>query len=236
MATQSQSQPEKKEGFFSRYLDPIWRLSEMIYGILIVMTFTLAFRSIDANTINAEMASGEAVRRMFLAAMGCTIAWGFIDGVMYIMTSLFERANSQRLVRTIQTAPDKQAAIAAIQDEMDEELSVVDPADRQALYNTLYEGLRDVELKRTGVIRDDVMGAIAVALIAFVAVLPVVVPFLFIPDPVAAIRASNLIAVVMLFLIGYRWAKYVNANPWKIGALLSGVAVVIVMIAIPLGG
>ena len=156
--SQSESKPQK-EGFFRRYLDPTWRLSEIIYGILIVMTFTLAFRSIDSPAFNSAQLAQEAVRRMFLAAMGCTIAWGMIDAVMYILLSLFERATDQRLVRAVQSAPTESAAIEAIRDEMDEELSVVDEGDRQALYRTLYNGLQDVPLKRVSVTRDDVMGA-----------------------------------------------------------------------------
>jgi hypothetical protein len=40
----------------------------------------------------------------------------------------------------------------------------------------------------------------------------------------------------VLFSAGYRWGQYTGATPWKTGLLLMSLALVIVLIAIPLGG
>lgn len=66
--------------FISRYLNPIDSLAEIIYSLLIVMTFTMAFRAFDANTA-PDAAAAEGVTPLFIAAIGCTIAWGLIAGV-----------------------------------------------------------------------------------------------------------------------------------------------------------
>jgi hypothetical protein len=227
--------------FVSRYLDPMDRLLELIYGLLIVMTFTMAFRAIDANAFPRALAI-ESVNRLFIAAFGCTIAWGLIDGVIYMLTCVAERGEAQRMLKAVKEAPDETTAIAAVADQFDSTLEpVMGEAERQEVYCDVLHHLRDNEskpegAKPEGVKREDVYGAIATVMMAVVATLPVVIPFLFIRDPFAALRASNLIAIAMLFIAGYRWAKHAGGKPLKIGLLLAGIGVVMVLVAIPLGG
>jgi hypothetical protein len=222
--------------FISRYLEPIDRLTEIIYGVLIVMTFTMAFRAFEANFVPQALVA-ESVRRLFIAAFGCTVAWGLIDGVVYVLTSVAERGEKQRIIKDIRQSPDEPAAVTAVSGVLDSLLApVTGDADRQALYRGIVRHLRDNAPKPQGVERDDVYGAIALVLITLVATLPVVIPLLFISDPFIALRASNVIAIGMLFIAGYRWAKHAGAKPLKTGLLLAGIGVVMVLVAIPLGG
>jgi len=231
-----QAQPIQRQRFTARYLDPVDRLAEVVYGVLIVLTFTLAYRGIEFRYFSAESAA-TAVQRMLLAALGCAIAWGFIDGVMYILTSMFERSERQRLLVEIQGAPDERAALTLVEDKLDDTLGeVLTDEQRAQLSVAMYQRLKDIPPKRIAVIRDDVFGAIAVFLLAVVATLPVAIPFMFIDDPVLAIRMSNLIAIVMLFLVGAAWARYIGARPLRMGLLLAGIGLALVLIAIPLGG
>jgi VIT1/CCC1 family predicted Fe2+/Mn2+ transporter len=108
--------------------------------------------------------------------------------------------------------------------------------ERDRLYRSLYSRYRTHALRTVGIQRDDVYGAFAIFVLSVVATLPVALPFLLSSTPLVAMRLSNLIAIAMLFGIGFRWAKYVYANPWKIGSLLALIGVAIVLIAIPLGG
>ena len=69
------------------------------------------------------------------------------------------------------------------------------------------------------------------------AVLPSFVPLVLLrQQPVLAIRLSNVVSFTVLFLAGYRWGKYTGANPWKTGLLLFGAGVIMIAVAIPLGG
>jgi VIT1/CCC1 family predicted Fe2+/Mn2+ transporter len=157
--------------------------------------------------------------------------------VIYVLSSVAERAEKERLVKAIRKAPDEQTAIVAIEDRLDAQLApVTSDEERQRLYHDVFNHLRDIEPTQEGVEREDVYGAVALVVMAIVATLPVVVPFLFIHDPFAAIRVSNLIAITMLFIVGYHWAKRAGAKPVKIGLLLAGIGVAIVLVAIPLGG
>jgi VIT1/CCC1 family predicted Fe2+/Mn2+ transporter len=232
-----ETKPAKKESFFNRYLDPVDRLAEVIYGILIVMTFTMAFAGIDASYLQNQDIATQMVSRLFVAAFGCTIAWGIIDAVMYVLTSLFERAERQRVVRAAHEAKTEDDAITVLADELDDSLlDALSEEERDTLYRALFRRFHTKPLAEVSVRRDDIYGAIAVFLLAVIATLPVALPFLISNDPFIAMRLSNVIAVLMLFFVGFRWAKYVHANPWKIGLSLAAFGVVIVLIAIPLGG
>jgi VIT1/CCC1 family predicted Fe2+/Mn2+ transporter len=66
-----------------RVLEPIERVSEVIFGVLMAMTFIGALNV-------AEAGQGE-VRKVLVAALGCNIAWGLADAVMYVVGTLTER-------------------------------------------------------------------------------------------------------------------------------------------------
>src|SRR4051812_16016432 len=171
----SKDQPLHRQRFTARYLDPVDRLAEIVYGVLVVLTFTLAYRGIEFRYGSSESMS-TAVQRMLLAAIGCTVAWGLIDSVMYILTSMFERSERQRLLVDIQRAPDERAALALIGDELGEAVGgVLTDEQRAQLSASIYQRLKDDRPKRIGVTRDDVFGAVAVFLLAVVATLPVAI-------------------------------------------------------------
>ena len=221
--------------FLSAYLDPISRLQELIYGVLIVMTFTMAFKAVgthDDVTVGAQ-----EVSQMFLAAFGCTVAWGFIDGVMSVLTNLASRGQANRMVRAVQAAPDHDAALAAIAGELDDTLDpITSDEERQRIYAGVLVQVKDNTLQPVGVERDDIYGAIGLVIISIIATLPVLVPLLFVRDPNFAIRLSNIIAIVMLFAAGFYYGKAVGTRPLINGLTVAGIGVIMVLVAIPLGG
>jgi hypothetical protein len=233
----NEEKPTQRQGIIARYLEPVDRLAEIIYGVLIVMTFTLTYRGIDANMLPANIDASDLVRRLFLAAFGCVIAWGLIDAFMYVLLSVFGRAEQQRVVRTIHAATDEAAGIIAVSDALDDELlEALNDEERAHLHHALVQRYQAMPLPRVGVTRDDLYGALAIFALAVVATLPVALPFLLTSDPLLAMRLSNLVAIILLFVVGYRWASYLQTNPWKFGAFLALFGVIIVLIAIPLGG
>jgi hypothetical protein len=83
-------------------LDPIDRVSEVVFGVLMAMTF------IGAMNV-AEAGQGE-VRKVLIAALGCNIAWGLTDGVMHVVAILTERTRER--VSTRLTGHDFKEAFA----------------------------------------------------------------------------------------------------------------------------
>lgn len=242
MAARSPYRPRHRlkpaSGLFDRILDPIDRLSETIFSILILLTFTLAFRIIRLSGDPGQAFSIENMNDLLVGAVGAILAWGMIDGVMYALFSLFERGEKHRLLKEIQIAETDQDAVDVIADELDFILEpIADEGLRQKLYFGVLDHLRDSKPRRIEFTRDDFTGALGHVIVAMIAVLPSLVPLLLLrQNPDLAIRLSNIVSFIVLFSAGYRWGIYTGANPWKTGLLLMAVAVVIVLIAILLGG
>jgi len=214
-----------------RYLAPNESLTEAVAGLIMVLTFTLAASIVTDG-------GQDAARKALFGAIGCNVAWGIIDAVLYVMDGVFERNRRVRLAQAIASVPDEPAAMAAIQHELDPYLaSVTLPEDREQLYRHIRSSLVEGRLpQRTGVLRDDVVGALAVFCVVLATALPAILPLALIHQPLLALRVSNLLVVALLFIVGYRWAKHVDANPWLTGLGLMGVGLALVAVAIPLGG
>jgi len=210
------------------YLKPSESLTEIVAGLIMVLSFTLA-----ASVLNGGGQDG--AQAALLSAIGCNAAWGIIDAVFYMMTSAFDRNRRLRLARAIASTPDESAALTAIRSELNPYLaSVTRPEDRERLYRGVRKLLAHGRLsRRTGLVLGDFMGAIEVFCIA---ALPAVLPLLLIDHPWLALRISNLLVVVLLFVTGYHWAKYVDASRWIAGLGLMGLGLALVAIAILLGG
>jgi VIT1/CCC1 family predicted Fe2+/Mn2+ transporter len=91
-------------------------------------------------------------------------------------------------------------------------------------------------IERTRLHAEDVKGALACAWLVIASTFPVVVPFIFFDDAQFAIRLSNALLIVMLFLVGYQWGGYANVGKWISGAIFTVVGLFLVALAIALGG
>lgn len=217
-------------------LDPIDRLAETIYSVLILLTFTLAFRIFHLGS--GEAVTSEYVNELLLGAILAILAWGVIDGIVYALTEVFERGEKHRILLYIEAADSPEEAVEAVADELDFILEpITSESQRRALYAEILEHLHDSQPQPVRLTRADLTGGAASVLVAVLAVLPSLIPFaLFRDDPALAIRISNIISFLVLFYSGYEWGKYTGTNPWKTGLLLLAVGVLLVAIAIPFGG
>jgi len=233
-----QSRARPKKYFPERLLDPIDLLSEMIFSILIVLTFTLAFWIFKLGNDPGQVISAEYIDDLLIGALGATVASGLIDGIMYALMSMFERGEKHRLLLRIQTATTQEEGIEAIAEELDHVLEPITGLEkRRALYADVLEHLHDSHPRPVRLTREDLVGAFGSVLVAIIAVLPSLAPLLLLRSNYAlAIRVSNVVSFVVLFIAGYQWGRHTGANPWKTGLLLFAVGAIMVLIAIPLGG
>ncbi len=227
-----------KESFLGRLLDPIDRLSETIFSILILLTFTLAFRIIKLGANSEQPIPSTYIVELLIGAAGATLAWGIIDGIMYALLSMFARGESHRLLQQLQTVTSEEEGIEIVADELDHILEPITGAEqRRLLYQDVLEHLRGGVPQPVRLSREDIAGGFGSVLVAVLAVLPSFVPLvLFFNHPSLAIRASNMVSFFMLFIAGYQWGKYTGSNALATGLLLAGIGAIMVLIAIPLGG
>src|SRR5262245_6425045 len=93
-----------------RVLDPTERVSEVLFGIIMVLTFT--------GSLSVATAGREDTREMLIGAIGCNIAWGIVDAIFYLMASLTERARGRMALRAVRTATDARHAHREIADAL----------------------------------------------------------------------------------------------------------------------
>ena len=218
--------------FVRRYLDPASRLGEILFGLIMVLTVTL--------TAGLTVAEGRAgVRQLLLAAIGCNLAWGIIDAVMYIMNCVTERSGKVRLIEAVQRARDARAALDIIQNEIEPELqSLLDPEEREAFSRSILNHVAKARITnaRARVAKDDLYGALACFWLVFVSCLPAAIPFLIFSQPHFALRVSNFLLIALLFLVGQKWAQYAGTNRLFTGSAMVTIGLVLVGVAILLGG
>jgi len=218
-------EPEKEK--HARVLDPVSRISEIIFGVLMALSFTGA--------LNVATAGREEVRTMMLTALGCNLAWGLVDAVMYLVATLTERGRNLTLLSLVRGAAYPRMAHDAIAEALPGRLPEAIGA----------EGLEDMRRRlaalpeaptRVHLGRQDYAGAFGVFLLVVLSTFPVVVPFIFISELALAMRVSNGVALVMLFIGGYQLGKYAGGIAWKTGLAMAAVGGVLVSIIMALGG
>ena len=218
--------------FVRQHLDPASQLSEILFGLIMVLTVTL--------TAGLSVAEGKAgVRQLLIATVGCNLAWGIIDGVMYVMNNITLRSLRSRFVHTVRHAPDKQTALKLIKDEMEARLSLdspLSPEESSMLSQSLHKRARELKLPKVKIEKEDIYGAIACFWLVTVSCLSAAVPFFIFSEPAVALRVSNAILIILLYLVGRRWAHYAGTNRLLTGLSMITIGLLLVGVSILLGG
>lgn len=208
-------------------LDPISRVSEIIFGLLMALSFTGA--------INAATDGREEVRTMLLAALGCNIAWGLVDAVMYLVTLRTERERNLAMIRRIRGTEDPAAARGEIAAALPGRLAeALGPEELDGIRRWLVA--QPEPPRRAGLAPRDLVAAFSVFLLVALATFPVVVPFLLIDTTHLAMRVSNGVALAMLFVAGFRLSRYAGGTGWASGLGMMAVGAALVSIIVALGG
>jgi hypothetical protein len=211
----------------TRVLDPIDRISEVLFSLLMVLTFTGTLSVLDSGR--------DEVRDMLVAAIGCNIAWGFVDGVMYVLRNLVARGRKARLVRALRAASRPEQAHRMIGGEIGALAGALGTAELERLRQWIV-AQPEQNLPAVRVTALDLRGAVAVFLLVFLSTFPVVLPFVFIADPGIAKRVSAVVAIVVLFLCGHAWGRYAGLKPWRTGLVMVALGLIVEAIVIALGG
>jgi hypothetical protein len=207
-------------------LEPSERISEVLFGLIMVITFT--------GSLSIAEAGRDDVRTMIIGALGCNLAWGVIDGVFYLLASLAERGRGVMTINAVHAAATPQHAREAIVHALSPLMaSVLEPADLELIRQRMLKLPRTEFARLT---RQDAVGAFAVFLLVFLSTFPVTTPFLFFRDIPTAMRVSNGIAVLMLLVAGAAYGRAVGRSPWTFSAAMAALGAVLVALTIALGG
>ena len=216
--------------FVPRYLDPASRLGEILFGLIMVLTVTLT-----ASLVVDEGRKGAT--ELLVAAIGCNVAWGFIDAVMFLMSCITVRSEKAKLVVAVQRAADPGTALSLIEEGIEPELqSMLNPGDEKAFSRSILPHISRARATKPSLTSGDLYGAFACFILVFVSCLPASIPFLIFSDPQFALRVSNCLLLVLLFLVGRKWAEYVGLSKLLAGSTMVLIGLALVGVAILLGG
>ena len=210
-----------------RLIDPIDRVSEILFGLFMVLTFT--------GTVSVATAGRDDVRLMLIAAIGCNIAWGFVDGVMYVLRTLVSRAREASFDRAVRATSRPELAHRLIASLMGPIAAVLDEPSLERARQWIVDQ-PPLPAGRTQMKWQDLRGAVGIFLLVFASTFPPVLPFIFIAELQTAMRVSAAIAITMLFMCGYRWGRYGGLSPWRAGLVMVLLGVTVEGIVIALGG
>jgi len=185
-----------------RVLDPMERISETLFGLIMVLTFICSLGIATAGNIK--------IQTMLIGALGCNLAWGIVDGGLYLLARINERGGNILTLRAI-------------------------PVEQLELIRRKLQQLPE-PLERPRLTKRDWIGALGLCLLSFLATFPVVVPFIFLSDAKLALRVSYAIAIVMLFCCGYAFGYHSGLPPWAAGLSMVAIGSALVSIAVALGG
>jgi hypothetical protein len=210
-----------------RILEPVERISEVLFGLIMVLTFT--------GSLSIAESGRDDVRAMLVGALGCNLAWGIIDGVFYLMGCLAEKGRALNTYRAVRATSDPVKAQRLIAGTLPPVIArVMEPAEFAAVHGRLLqlpEPAGPARLDRT-----DWMGALGVFLLVFLSTFPVTLPFFFTGSLHSAMRVSNTIAVGMLFFAGIAYGRFIGRSPWVFGVSMVVLGSVLVGLTMALGG
>jgi VIT1/CCC1 family predicted Fe2+/Mn2+ transporter len=192
-----------------------------------VLTFT--------GTISASTAGKQEVRELLWAALGCNLAWGLVDAIMYLMDVVIERAHGVTVLKQIKQSRDTTRSRAIIRENITP--LVADLLEDEALdrLGEKMKKLPEITVRKTLILKDFFVAG-QIFMVVFLITLPVALPFLFIKDVAPAMRISNGVALLLLFWGGFSLARYSGLRPVITAVVYMALGVFLVAMTMALGG
>jgi VIT family protein len=213
--------------YFGNVLDPMERISETLFGLIMALTFICSLGVATGANIN--------IQTMLIGALGCNLAWGIVDGGLYLLGRINSRGDKLLTLRAVRQAPDPETARRVIADALPPELAALLPAEQ---LESMRQRLQQLPEPSYGprLTKRDWTGALGLCLLSFLSTFPVVIPFLLLSEARLALRVSYAVAIVMLFGCGYVFGIRSGLRPWAAGLAMVAVGAALVGIAVALGG
>ena len=209
-----------------RLLDPVDRISEILFGLIMAVTIVGA--------LSIATAGKAEVRTVMLAALGCNIAWGLVDAVMYVIRAVTERSRLRAVAQSVRASGGEDGR-RIIERALPEHLSpLIGPDEIEAMRRRLAAGpIDDGPLLRPRTLLE----AVAVFAMVVLATFPVVLPFVIFHDTVQAFKYAQGITVVMLFGAGIALGRHAgHPKPVRLGLAMAVFGVVLIAAVKALGG
>jgi hypothetical protein len=213
------------------YIGKYWAGAEVMYGIIIAMTFTSVLR-------DYPVVFDFILNRVIFSALMCCIAWGIADGLFYVWERSYLIRQENTIIQSSKSPQQNAPALSLIADQLDDTiLRNISQENRQKLYQSLVQYLSTVDIREKVSARDTITILLGTFVRSAAAGFVIVLPFFVVPDVANALILSNTVGILLLFCVGYVRAlerdflsKVIN------GIAASFIGIIIAAITILLGG
>lgn len=218
-----QHEPRKREPV----LDTVDRVSELCFGLFMALTFVGAVKAVTAGE--------NAAQKMFFSALGCNIAWGLADAVMFLVRTLADRGQHLTIALSVKRERNPALAIRALRDALPKPLEpLLEDAELELIRARL--AAAPTLPPRAHLVGADLLGALGIFLIVVISTFPVALPFLIVKDLTTALVISRSLTLAMLFGAGYALGHYSGAGGMRAGFAMTVLGAVLTLAIIALGG
>lgn len=208
-------------------LNPVDRISEVLFGLIMVLTFTGA--------ISASTDAREDVRELLWAALGCNVAWGLVDAIMYLMNVAIERGHALLVVKKIHASKSSSEAGKILKAEIQPAIAGLMKDEELNELGSRLKSLPEPSKKHL-IVTTDLLAGVQIFLLVFLCTFPVAIPFAIFDDLALAMRASNGVALLLLFVGGFLLAGYAGFRRGITAVLYVLIGVLLVALTMALGG
>lgn len=208
-------------------LNPVDRIAEVLFGLIMVLSFTGA--------ISASTDAREDVRELLWAALGCNVAWGLVDAIMYLMNVAVERGRAITVIKKMHASTNPEESARILKDEMQ-------PAIASLMTHEELKGISHrlkslpIPSGKYLITGRDLWAGVEIFMLVFLCTFPVAIPFGLFDDLAVAMRASNGVALILLFIGGYILAGYAGFRRIITAFIYALIGVLLVAITMALGG
>jgi hypothetical protein len=211
----------------SAVLNPVDRIAEVLFGLIMVLSFTGA--------ISASTDAREDVRELLWAALGCNVAWGLVDAIMYLMNVAIERGHAITMIKKIHESKNPDEGGQILKDEISPALAGLMTTVELNELSSRLKKIPEPSTKHllTGT---DVWAGVQIFLLVFLCTFPVAIPFGIFENLEVAMRASNGVALLLLFIGGFLLAGYAGFKRGRTAIVYTLIGVLLVALTMALGG
>jgi len=211
-------------------LDTVDRVSELCFGLFMALTFVGA-----VSAATGAPAGQDPHRVLFWTALGCNLAWGLADAVMFLVRTLTYRGRRLTLAAEIREERDPARGVQRLRAELSSVMrGLVSDRELESIRARLaaLPGL----LEKPGLTARDYGGAVAIFLLVVLGTFPVALPFILIADTPRALLVSRVLTLVILFACGLALGRHTGSGGWKTGLAMTVLGCVLTAAIIALGG
>ncbi|NML44374.1 hypothetical protein HHL11_11470 [Ramlibacter sp. G-1-2-2] len=211
-------------------LDPVDRVSELCFGLFMALTFVGA-----VSAATSAPTSQNPHKVLFWTALGCNLAWGLADAVMFLVRTLTNRGRRITLAGAVRDERDPARGVELLRAELSAVLrGLVSDKELEAIRARLAQVQQLPE--KPALTGRDYRGAVAIFILVVLGTFPVALPFILIEATPPALLVSRVLTMVMLFICGLALGRHTGSGGWKTGLGMVVLGCVLTAAIIALGG